>query len=149
MVFQVAIQSADALDLDDETRTVKLNADGEAVTLTLAQTAQGKRLFNQTCGSCHAGGVTKTDPNVGLEPETLAGATPPRDNIEALVDYMKNPTTYDGFREILDLHPNTQRSDLFPKMRNLSDEDLFAIAGYIMVQPKVVGIKWGGGKIYF
>ena len=29
------------------------------------------------------------------------------------------------------------------------DEDLFAIAGHILLQPKVVNEKWGGGKIYY
>ena len=27
--------------------------------------------------------------------------------------------------------------------------DLFAIAGHILIQPKVVNEKWGGGKIYY
>ena len=30
-----------------------------------------------------------------------------------------------------------------------SDEDLEAIAGYILVQPKIDPIRWGGGKIYY
>ena len=40
-------------------------------------------------------------------------------------------------------------ADIFPKMRSLTDEDLFAIAGHILLQPKVVNEKWGGGKIYY
>jgi photosystem II cytochrome c550 len=36
---------------------------------------------------------TKTNPNVGLEPEALSLATPRRDSMDALVDYLKNPTT--------------------------------------------------------
>ena len=40
-------------------------------------------------------------------------------------------------------------SDVFVKMRDLDDEDLRLIAGYILVAPKVQGIQWGGGKIYF
>lgn len=147
--FQTFSHPAIALELDDETRTVTLNPQGDTITLTLEQAVVGKRLFNNTCGSCHAGGITKTDPNVGLEPDVLAGANPPRDNIEALVDYIKNPTTYDGFDTIYELHPNTTRADLYPKMRNLSEEDLVAISGYILTAPKVVGIRWGGGKIYF
>jgi photosystem II cytochrome c550 len=34
-------------------------------------------------------------------------------------------------------------------MRNLTEDDLQAIAGYILIQPRVVGVKWGGGKIYY
>jgi photosystem II cytochrome c550 len=81
--------------------------------------------------------------------QTLALATPPRNSVDALVDYMKNPTTYDGLDSIAELHPSTQSSDIFPKMRNLTEDDLVAIAGHILLQPKVVGQKWGGGKIYY
>ena len=41
------------------------------------------------------------------------------------------------------------RSDTFASMRNLTDEDLKVIAGHILMQPKVVGDRWGGGKIYY
>ena len=85
-----------ALELDEDTRTVTLDAKGSNVVLTPEQVKRGKRLFNATCGACHLGGITKTNPNVGLDPEALGLATPRRDNISALVDYMKNPTTYDG-----------------------------------------------------
>lgn len=65
------------------------------------------------------------------------------------MDYIKNPTTYDGEYEISELHPSIKSADIFTEMRNLTDDDLKAIAGYILVQPKVIGIKWGGGKIYY
>jgi photosystem II cytochrome c550 len=149
LAFQMFAGSAIAAELDAATRTVTLDDAGATVTLNLKQVAQGKRLFNYACGQCHAGGVTKTDPNLGLDPEALALATPRRDNLNALVDYMNNPTTYDGLDSIAELHPSTQSSDIFPKMRNLTDADLEAIAGHILLQPKVVGDKWGGGKIYY
>lgn len=149
LAFQLFVGGATAAELDAATRTVPLNEKGETVTLSLEQVSEGKRLFNYACGQCHVGGVTKTDPNVGLEPEALALATPRRDNIEALVDYMNNPTTYDGQDSIAELHPSTQSTDIFPKMRNLTDDDLVAIAGHILLQPKVIGVKWGGGKIYY
>ncbi len=148
-IFQVVGGNAIAIELDAATRTVSLNPLGDSIVLTAKQVTEGKRLFNYACGQCHAGGVTKTDPNVGLEPETLALATPRRDNLEALVDYMNNPTTYDGQEAIAELHPSTQSTDIFPKMRNLTEDNLKAIAGHILLQPKVVGIKWGGGKIYY
>jgi photosystem II cytochrome c550 len=149
LAFQMFVGSATAAELDAATRTVPLDETGATTTLTLKQVAQGKRLFNYACGQCHAGGVTKTDPNLGLDPEALALATPRRDNLNSLVDYMNNPTTYDGLDSIAELHPSTQSSDIFPKMRNLTDADLEAIAGHILLQPKVVGDKWGGGKIYY
>ncbi|MDX2214953.1 MAG: photosystem II cytochrome c-550 [Oculatellaceae cyanobacterium bins.114] len=148
-VLQMLVGSATAAELDEATRTVKLNESGETVVLSLKQVTEGKRLFNYACGQCHVGGITKTDPNVGLDPEALAGATPPRNSIAALVDYMHNPTTYDGLESIAELHPSTQSSDIFPKMRNLTEDNLKDIAGHVLLQPKVVGEKWGGGKIYY
>ncbi len=147
--FQGFVGGAIATELDEATRTVTLNETGENVVLSLKQVSQGKRMFNYACGQCHVGGVTKTDPNIGLDPETLALASPARNNVDSLVDYMKNPTTYDGLDSIAELHPSTQSTDIFPKMRNLTEDDLVAIAGHILLQPKVMGQKWGGGKIYY
>ncbi len=147
--FQVFSTNANAAELDQGTRTVPLNPNGDTITLSLEQLARGKEKFKYACTQCHAGGVTKTDPNVGLDPEALSLATPPRNTVTALVDYMKNPTSYDGAMEISELHPSLKSKDLFPEMRNLTDDDLTQIAGYILIQPKVVGSKWGGGKIYY
>ncbi|QIR37583.1 cytochrome c-550 [Tolypothrix sp. PCC 7910] len=149
LTFQLLVGSATAVELDKATRTVPLNDQGDTVVLSLKQVKEGKRLFNYACAQCHAGGVTKTNQNVGLEPESLALATPNRNNIEGLVDYLKNPTTYDGEEEISEIHPSIKSADIFTEMRNLTDEDLTAIAGHILLQPKVVGAKWGGGKIYY
>jgi photosystem II cytochrome c550 len=137
-----------AIELDDAVRTVPLN-NNKTVTLTPEQVKRGKRLFNNTCSVCHTGGITKTNPNVGLDTEALSLATPSRNNIEGLVDYMKNPTTFDGLESIAEIHPSIKSADIFPKMRTLTEDDLFAIAGHILVQPKVVAEKWGGGKIYY
>lgn len=144
--FQLPMGNAAALELDQESRTVKLNEQGETVVLSLKQVKQGQRLFNDTCSKCHNAGRTKTNPNVTLSEEDLSGAEPPRDSILAMVDYLKNPTTYDGELSMSELHPNTTRVDLYPEMRNLTDDDLKAIAGHILIQPKVRGIMWGGGK---
>ncbi|GAB4323674.1 MAG: photosystem II cytochrome c-550 [Leptolyngbyaceae cyanobacterium] len=138
-----------AAELSAETRTVPLNDRGDSITLSLKQVKEGKRLFQYACAQCHVGGVTKTDPNVGLDPEALSLATPPRNNLDALVDYMKNPTSYDGVESIAEVHPSLKSKDTFPEMRNLTEDDLVAIAGHILLQPKVVGEKWGGGKIYY
>lgn len=149
LTFQFVVGSATALELTAQTRTVPLNDSGDTTVLSLKEVKEGKRLFQFACAQCHAGGVTKTNQNVGLEPEALALATPNRNNIEGLVDYMKNPTTYDGVEEISEIHPSTKSADIFTEMRNLTDEDLKAIAGHILLQPKVVGRQWGGGKIYY
>ncbi len=147
--FQLFVGTATATELDAATRTVPLNDAGDTLTLSLKQVKEGKRLFQYACAQCHVGGITKTDPNVGLDPEALSLATPPRNNIEALVDYMKDPTSYDGEQSIAEVHPSIKSKDTFAEMRNLTDNDLVAIAGHILLQPKVVGEKWGGGKIYY
>ena len=137
-----------AIELDEAVRTVPLNST-KTVVLTPEQVKRGKRLFNNTCGTCHTGGVTKTNPNVGLDAEALSLATPARNNIEGLVDYLKNPTTFDGLESIAEIHPSIKSADIFPKMRSLTEDDLYAIAGHIVLQPKIVSEKWGGGKIYY
>nr|AYR06364.1 photosystem II cytochrome c550 [Renouxia sp.] len=145
----LSVFGASALELDEVTRTVQLEASGETVILTPEQVKRGKRLFNNTCSQCHNGGITKTNPNIGLDPESLSLATPARDNVNALISYMKDPTSYDGESSIAELHPSIKSAETFPKMRNLTDEDLFAIAGHILIQPKIASEKWGGGKIYY
>nr|YP_010985873.1 cytochrome c-550 [Grateloupia asiatica]WOL36791.1 cytochrome c-550 [Grateloupia asiatica] len=143
------ISSVHAIELDETTRTVQLEESGKTIVLTPEQVKRGKRLFNNSCAQCHNGGITKTNPNIGLEPESLSLATPARDNVLSLIDYMKDPTSYDGANSIAELHPSIKSAEIFPKMRNLTDEDLFAIAGHILIQPKVAAEKWGGGKIYY
>ncbi len=146
MVSQWFTTPALAAELDEATRTVPLNEQGDTIVMSPDQVARGRRQFNYACATCHVAGITKTNPTVGLDPESLAGALPRRDNVDALVDYLKNPTTYDGLTEISQLHPSLKSTDIFPKMRSLTEEDLVAIGGYILIQPKVIGSLWGGGK---
>lgn len=146
--FQMAVGSAAAVELTEATRTVKLNDQGAQVVLTLKEVRQGKKLFNFACTKCHQGGLTKTNPNITLGPNDLEGALPPRNNINALVAFMKSPMTYDGQTSIAEIHPSKESADIFPEMRNLTDDQLYDIAGYILVMPKVQGQQWGGGKAY-
>ena len=148
-VFSMFVTTASAIDLDEATRTVVKDSSGSTVVLSPEQVKRGKRLFNATCGACHVGGITKTNPNVGLDPEALSLATPRRDNIDALVDYLKNPTSYDGLESIAEVHPSIKSADIYPRMRSVTDEDLVAISGHILLQPKVLSEKWGGGKTYY
>jgi len=138
-----------AAQWDAETLTVNADASGTEVTFSEQEVKTGRKIFNTSCGTCHAGGITKTNHNVGLDPQTLALATPARDSVEGLVDYLKDPTSYDGEYSIADLHPSMRSRDLYPAMRDLTDEDLRLMAGYILVAPNVLGEEWGGGKIYF
>jgi photosystem II cytochrome c550 len=148
-MFSFFVTTASAIDLDEATRTIVADGSGKTIVLTPEQVKRGKRLFNATCGACHVGGITKTNPNIGLDPEALSLATPRRDNVEALVDFLKNPTTYDGLESIAETHPSIKSADIYPRMRSITDEDLKAIAGHILLQPKIVSEKWGGGKIYY
>ena len=148
-LFNIFNTTVLAIDLDEATRTVTVDGSGKTTVLTPEQVKRGKRLFNTTCGACHVGGITKTNPNIGLDPEALSLATPRRDNIAALVDYLKNPTSYDGLGSIAEVHPSIKSADIYPRMRSLTDEDLYSIAGHIMLQPKILTEKWGGGKIYY
>jgi photosystem II cytochrome c550 len=148
LALNTLVDRALAVELSPDIRTVPLNESGETITLSLKQLLRGQRLFEDVCAQCHPKGITKTNQNINLRLDVLSGATPPRDNIVALVDYMKNPTTYDGDVEISELHPATSSADIFPEMRTLSDDDLEAIAGHILVQPKVLGKQWSGGKVH-
>ena len=79
---------AQAAQWDAETLTVPADGDGALVTFSEQEIKTGRKVFNVSCGTCHAGGITKTNQNVGLDTETLALATPARDNVAALVDYL-------------------------------------------------------------
>lgn len=61
-----------------------------------AMAAVGKELFEAHCLNCHVGGATLPDPTISLSLKTLAGATPPRDNINGIVNFLREPMTYDG-----------------------------------------------------
>ena len=148
-IFSMSVMTASAIDLDEATRTVVKDSSGKTVVLTPEQVKRGKRLFNATCGACHVGGITKTNPNVGLDPEALSLATPRRDSIDSLVDFLKNPTSYDGLDSIAEVHPSIKSADIYPRMRSVTDEDLVAISGHILLQPKILTEKWGGGKTYY
>ena len=69
--------------------------------------------------------------------------------LKPLVAYLKEPTTYDGLTDISQIHPSKKSADIFPKMRSLTEEDLVAISGHILLQPKVIGDMWGAGKTRF
>jgi len=148
-IFSMFVTTASAIDLDEATRTIVADGSGKTIVLTLEQVKRGKRLFNTTCGACHVGGISKTNPNIGLDIEALSLATPRRDNVAALVDYINNPTTYDGLESIAETHPSIKSADIYPRMRSLTDEDLTAISGHILLQNKIQNEKWGGGKIYY
>lgn len=90
---------------------------------------------------------TKTNNNVSLGLSDLSKAEPPRDNLLALVDYLKNPTSYDGEDDYSELHPNVSRPDLYPELKNFTEDDVFDVSAYVLIAPKL-DTRWGG-TIYF
>lgn len=83
------LQATEPVELD-------FNDRGETKLFSAEDLSFGKGLFGKNCLNCHVGGSTLPDPRVPLSLEALKGATPPRDNISALVAYQRQPTTYDG-----------------------------------------------------
>jgi photosystem II cytochrome c550 len=146
-VFQFHPGSAAALELDEATRTIKLNDAGETVVLSSKEVTQGQRLFNLECTQCHLQGKTKTNNNVSLGLEDLSKADPPRDNVAALVEYLKHPMSYDGEISLELEHPNVSRPDTWPELRNFTEDDVFDVAAYMLIAPKL-DPRWGG-TIYF
>jgi photosystem II cytochrome c550 len=146
-IFQFHITSASALELDEDTRTVALNEAKETVTLNSEQVTSGQRIFNGSCTKCHLQGKTKTNNNISLSLSDLDGAEPPRANVLALVDYLQHPTSYDGETDMSEEHPNVTRTDLYPELRNLTEDDLFDVAGYLLIAPKLDD-RWGGSIYY-
>ncbi|MBA4733217.1 MAG: cytochrome c-550, partial [Synechococcus sp.] len=76
LIGLVLASPAEAVRWDAETLTVPGNPEGTQVTFSEQEINTGRKVFNTSCGTCHAGGITKTNQNVGLDPETLALATP-------------------------------------------------------------------------
>jgi len=146
-VFQFQIAGASALELNTQTLTIPLNNAGEQVVLDSQAVTNGQRIFNGSCTKCHLQGKTKTNNNVSLGVSDLAKAEPPRDTVLALVDYLQHPTSYDGEDNYEELHPNTSRPDLFPELRSLTEDDVFDVAAYLLIAPKL-DQRWGG-TIYF
>ena len=134
--------TANALSLSEDARTIPLNEDGETIVLSNQQALQGSRLFVQNCAQCHIQGKTKTNPNVTLSDESLANALPARDNLLGLVDYIKNPTSYDGEEDLSLFHMNTGVPELWSEIRNYTDEDIKDVAGHILIQVNS-DPKWG------
>ncbi|MGB3759021.1 MAG: photosystem II cytochrome PsbV2 [Rivularia sp. (in: cyanobacteria)] len=79
-----------ALELDDM---------GNTRDFSPLELSDGKRYFEDSCINCHVGGSTLPNPKQSLALDTLKGANPSRDNINALVSYMRQPMTYDGSEE--------------------------------------------------
>lgn len=75
---------------------IKSNEAGDSKLFSGAEISAGKNLFSQNCINCHVGGANLPLPSISLSLKNLQGATPPRDNIDNLVDFFRDPMVYDG-----------------------------------------------------
>mmetsp|Transcript_7252 Transcript_7252/g.7897 ORF Transcript_7252/g.7897 Transcript_7252/m.7897 type:complete len:230 (-) Transcript_7252:72-761(-) len=143
------VASAQPALADLEDTAIPVDGKGKTMNLTKEEVIRGKRLFNAACATCHVGGGTRTNQNVGLGFEELSGAQPARNTVEGLVDYLNAPTTYDGLKDISEVHPSIKAADLWPKMQTMKQKDLYDMSAYILYQNFTIPEKWGGGKQYY
>lgn len=78
---------------------LELDSEGNTRLFSAQDLSAGKVLFEQSCMNCHVGGANLPDPTISLSLADLKGATPPRNNINNLVAYLREPMTYDGTEE--------------------------------------------------
>jgi len=108
LLILLPVQSVNAANLDSyvvrylqvkEPVDLQLNEQGDTRKFSVEDLSAGKRLFEDSCLNCHVGGSTVPNPIVSLSLKDLAGATPSRDNINALVAFLREPMSYDGTEE--------------------------------------------------
>ncbi len=107
---------------------LELDAQGNTREFSPLELSDGKRYFEDSCINCHVGGSTLPNPKESLALDTLKGASPARDNIDALVSYMRQPMTYDGSEDTFwcrEITPNI-----------LSDQQLENLAAFILTAAK-------------
>ena len=101
-VFLVSSPAHAAVDkyvrrfLAKEPISLDVDAKGQTKQFSPEDLSAGKELLETSCINWHVGGATLPDPTLSLAMDTLAGATPPRYNINALVAFLREPMTYDG-----------------------------------------------------
>jgi len=115
--------SAGPASADIEDVSIPVDGKGKTINLTKEQVVRGKRLFNAACAVCHV--------------------------VDGIVDYLNNPTSYDGLRDVSEIHPSIRSADVFPKMRSMKQQDLYDVSAYILYQNFTIPEKWGGGKQYY
>ncbi|MCS7226740.1 MAG: photosystem II cytochrome PsbV2 [Gloeomargarita sp. SKYB31] len=113
---------------------LKADASGTLQTFTAEDLSVGKRLFESNCINCHVGGATLPNPRVSLSLADLQGATPPRDNIAALMAFSRAPRSYDGREE------NYTCRILPPE--TVSDQELAQLAAFVLRAAQVAP-GWG------
>lgn len=80
----------------EEPVPVMVNAAGDQQWFSGEALSTGKTLFEENCLTCHVGGTTLSNPPASLSLADLHNATPPRDTLDGLVAYLREPMVYDG-----------------------------------------------------
>jgi photosystem II cytochrome c550 len=119
---------------------VAINTDAQGNTSAFTPEAldKGFQLFSNNCKSCHVGGANVTIPQISLALSTLKAATPPRDNVAALVAFQRLPMSYDGSEESVWCR---QVSESW-----MSDADLEDLAAFIL-RAAEYDRGWGMGTV--
>ncbi len=119
----------------------KADPAGGKKTFSRAEMKQGSKIFKAECSKCHVGGQTYGTYNVkeiNLSLTQLQGATPPLDNLETMVSYMKKPLSYDGLENLAD-------QGRHPEYNQIEDANLTLIAAHILKEANF-NPAWGKGK---
>lgn len=106
---------------------------------TAEEFSQGKHLFEENCINCHVGGITLPDPDVSLSLVALQNATPPRDTVLALMEFLRQPMTYDGQAETIWCR---QISDTW-----MDDATLRTLAGFVLRAAQKAP-AWGTSELF-
>jgi len=109
---------------------------GGLKTFTPEQLVEGKKLFESNCQNCHVGGVTTPNPKISLNLIKLQGATPSRDNVAAIVKFIRKPMSYDGTEEVY----NCRKTDW------LKDKESENLAAFV-VRAAQRAKAWGTARL--
>jgi photosystem II cytochrome c550 len=105
VVITMGVDTAEAANVDPyvprflkvkESIDLPLNTSGETKSFSGEAITKGLRLFKANCINCHVGGNTLPDPEISLSLAALNAGKPRRDTIEGLVQFFRQPLTYDG-----------------------------------------------------
>ncbi|MDJ0556398.1 MAG: photosystem II cytochrome PsbV2 [Microcoleaceae cyanobacterium MO_207.B10] len=148
-VFLVMIGNAESAQADvdsyvarylDAREPVEIKLDNQDQTMAFSATdlSDGKELFAKNCLNCHVGGANLVNPSISLSLSDLEGATPPRDNINNLVAFFRDPMIYDGSDYTYLCRQVTENW--------MSEEQVQQMAAFILrAAEKAPG--WGAGKV--
>ena len=117
------------------------------VTIVMKEVADSNNVLAYNRASCkmYVNGVKLLDKKVETKYVNNVYSATFKNNSSPL--YVNPVFTPDIVKE--SKNPYNKVADIFPRMRSLTEDDLYSIAGHILVSPRILAEKWGGGKIYY